>query len=138
MKLPSFKPPSFKAPTFGKPKLAHQVKAPDPLKGVALPDDIEAAPVAELDAVAKGFRERAAQEAQRFQDATDTGFYTCLVFENRAQLDAFLAGVGMLNQGDLYLDGRELAAKMGITLPAGGGQGGSAAKIDPKLAALAR
>ncbi len=92
MKLPSFKAPSFKAPTFGKPKLAHQIKAPDPLKSVALPEDIEAAPVVELDAVAKGFRERAAQEAQRFQDATDTGFYTCLVFENRAQLDASLAG----------------------------------------------
>lgn len=44
----------------------------------------------------------------------------------------------MLNQGDLYLDGRELAAKVGITLPTGGGHGGSAAKIDPKLAALAR
>lgn len=138
MKLPSFKPPSFKAPTFGKPKLAHEIKALDPLKGVDLPEDIEAAPLVELDAVAKGFRERAAQEAQRFQDATDTGYYTCVVFENRAQLDAFLTAVGMLQKGDLYLDGRQLAARMGIELPPGQGRAESAAKIDPKLASLAR
>lgn len=138
MKMPSFKAPAFKAPSFKRQPLPSMAKAPDPLKGVALPEDIEESPAIELDAVQKGFRERAAQEAQRFEDATDTGYYSCLVFENRAQLDAFLAGIGMLNQGDLYLDGREVAAKLGIALPAGGGRGGSAAKIDPKLAALTR
>lgn len=138
MKIPTFKAPSFKAPSFAKKPLPSMAKAPDPLKGVSLPDDIEESPRVELDAVQQGFRERAQQEAQRFEDATDTGYYTCVVFENRAQLDAFLTGIGMLNQGDLYLDGREMAAKLGIAIPAADRRGGSAAKIDPKLAALSR
>lgn len=138
MKIPSFKAPSFKAPSFKRAPLPSMAKAPDPLKGVKLPDDIEESPAVELNAVQKGFRERAAQEAARFEDATDTGYYSCLVFENRAQLDAFLAGIGMLNKGDLYIDGREVAAKMGIVLPVAERRAGSQPKIDSKLASLAR
>ncbi len=121
MKPPSFKVPTFKAPSFKvsgakRPPLPAMEKAPDPLKGVEMPEDIEASAATELDAVAAGFRERAAKEAARFNDATDTGYYTCLVFENRAQLDAFLKALDLDSKGELYLDGREVAARMGITI----------------------
>jgi len=121
VKLPTFKVPTFKSPTFKaeakkRPPLPSMERAPDPLAGVDLPDDPEGSAAAELDAVQKGFRARAAKEAARFNDATDTGYYTCLVFENRAQLDAFLAALDLSQEGDLYLDGREVAARMGISI----------------------
>ena len=138
----------MKAPTFKKPKLPSigpkrkplpsLTKAPDPLKGVKLPEDVEEAPAVELDAVQQGFRERAAQEAQRFEDATDTGYYTCLVAENREQLEAFLLAIGMLNKGDLFLDLREVAAALKIDLPKADSRGGSVAKIDKTFARMAR
>lgn len=138
MKMPKIKTPTIRAPKFKRSPLPSLAKAPDPLKGVDLPDDIEESPKEELTAVQEGFRERAAQEAQRFQDATDTGYYSCLVFENRDQLDAFLSGIGMLNDSDLYLDGREVAKRMGIELPPSRGVGGSKGKVDPTFANLAR
>ena len=139
MKAPSFKRPSFNRPNIAKPKpLPSLAKAPDPLKNVRLPDDIEESPKVELDAVQAGFRERAAQEAERFKDATDSGYYSCLVFENREQLDAFLTGIGMLNRGDLYLDGREVARALGIDLPKVDRAGGTPGKVDPRLLRLAR
>lgn len=138
MKAPSFKAPSFKKPMMKRMPLPSMGKAPDPLKGVKLPDDIEESPEVELSAIQKGFRERAQQEAQRFEDATDTGYYSCVVFSNRAQLDAFLSALGMLNKGDLYLDGRELAARMGIELPPDRPSGYTPPKVDPKLSALSR
>lgn len=139
------KPPSMpkmpkmpKMPGMKPRPLPSMQRAADPMKGVQLPDDLEKSPAVELSAVQQGFRDRAAQEAARFEDATDTGYYSCLVFENRDQLEAFLQGIGMLGQDDLYLDGRVLAKLMGIDLPKGGGRGGSAAKIDPKFAAMVR
>lgn len=137
---PSFKKPSFKKPNFGPKKapLPSLAKAPDPLKGVKLPEDIEESPKVELTAVQEGFRERAAQEAQRFEDATDTGYYCCLVGENRAQLDAFLEAIGMKDKDDLYLDLRSVAEALNIELPQGGSRGGSAAKVNQKFAKLVR
>jgi hypothetical protein len=140
MKPPSFKKPSFKKPNFAPKRapLPSMTKAPDPLKGVKLPDDVEESPAVELNAVQQGFRDRAAQEAQRFEDATDTGFYTCIVAENRAQLDAFLEAVGMKDKGDLFLDIRDLADALGLDIPKGGARGGSAAKVDPKFEKMVR
>ena len=143
MKAPSFKAPSIKVPTFKKPAvkrdpLPSMAKAPDPLKGVKLPDDIEESPQVELTAVQKGFRERAAQEADRFQDATDSGYYFCGVFANRAQLDAFLDYIGMKGKGDLFIDGREMCAALGIQLPPAEIRPASRAKIDKDFANLVR
>jgi hypothetical protein len=136
MKSPSFKAPSFKMPSFKVPvvkrkPLPSMEKAPDPLKGMELPDEIEASAATELDAIAAGFRDRAAKEAARFNDATDTGFYTCLVFENRAQVDAFVTALGLNGSGDMYLDGREVAAKIGINIE-------TADRIAPKSPRLDR
>lgn len=138
MKAPKFKAPSFKPPSFKRAALPSLSKAADPLKGVKPSEDIEQGVAVELDAVQQGFRDRAAQEAQRFEDATDTGYYSCLVFENRAQLDAFLAGIGMNGESDLYLDGREVARKMKIDIPTGGARGGSAGRVDPSFARMVR
>jgi hypothetical protein len=90
-----------------------------------------------LTALQQGFRDRAKAEAERFADATDTGYFTCVVFANRAQNDAFLKHIGKLHDGDLFIDGRDLAAVMGFELPPGQ-PGGSSAKIDKDFAKMAR
>lgn len=112
-------------------------KAPDPLKGLKPAETAEADAVQELDAVQQGFRDRAKQEEQRFADATDTGYYTCVVFGTRAQNDAFLEAIGKLGDDDLYIDGRDLAKLMGIELPSGMG-GGTPGKVDKTFAGMVR
>ncbi len=129
MKPPVFKAPTFTPPTIKRAPMASMVKAKDPLADVSDTGDIEADAKAEVTALQQAFRDRAAQEAARMQDATDTGYYTCVVFENRAQCEAWLLAIGKLGKGDLYLDGRDLAEFMKISLPAGGG-GGKVGKVD--------
>jgi hypothetical protein len=131
------KRPTFTRPKVKRPPLPSLKKAKDPLKGVQVPDDIEEAVEVELNAVQQGFRDRQKAEAERFLDATDSGFYTCVVFSNRAQNDAFLRAIGKLGEGDLFIDGRDLAALMKIDLPPDGG-GGKPAKPDAKFAKFVR
>ena len=95
----------------------------------------------ELDAVQQGFRDRASAESDRFQDATDTGYYFCIVMENRDQVDALLdhlRGMGANIPEDLYLDGREIARALGCELPRKGQGGGSPGKVDKTFAGMVR
>lgn len=137
MKTPTFSPPKFNKPTVRRTPLPSMVKAPDPLKDLKQRDNPEDSCADEVTALQQAFRDRSKQEAARFTDATDTGFYTCVVFSNRAQNDAFLAAIGKLGKGDLYIDGRDLAEFMGIELPASGG-GGKPGRIDKTFARMAK
>lgn len=138
MKAPTFKAPKFKKPVPKRSPLPSLAKAKDPLKGVKVPDTIEEGCEVELDAVQQAFRDRAKQEAERFQDATDTGYYSCIVAENREQLDSFLEAVGLKDKDDLFIDIRDLAAALNIKIPTGKGGGGKPAKVDPAFARLVR
>ena len=134
------KKPTFKRPQIKRPALPSMKPAPDPLKGLKPTDSFEGDTEHELDALQEGFRDRAAQEAKRFEDATDSGYYTCLVCMNRDQLDALLTGLrglGMQIAEDMFLDGRELARVLNIELPPATFPG-SAAKIDRTFAEMAR
>lgn len=116
MKKPTFKRPSFKRPKTG-PKLAHETKAADPLKDLPDVDDPQESTELEVTALQAGFRERAAQEAARFGEVTAGGYYIVLVFVNEDQADAWADASGVDHKGEAFLDGRELARKMGIELP---------------------
>ena len=122
-----------------KPLAPLVLKAADPLKNVPATDNLEADTEAQLGAVEKGFRERAAQEKERFEAATETSFYCCLVFDSGAQCDAWLKATG-LDQGasDLFVDGRVLAKMMGIELPPAVIKFDRNFKVDKKLRALSR
>ena len=114
------------------------MKAPDPLDGVNPEGNLEESTVEELGAIEKGFRERAAAEKERFLAATETSFYTCLVFDSGAQCDAFLKATGLdKGSSDLFVDGRVLAKMMGIELPPAIVDFKRDFKVDKKLAALA-
>ncbi|MBM7771741.1 hypothetical protein JOD54_001945 [Actinokineospora baliensis] len=90
---------------------------PDPLENVAYTGDLENDAAAELDAVAKGFRERTAREDDRFRLATDSEYWFALCFKTRADKEAFLRAARLLILGDKYLDGHAAARILGIPMP---------------------
>lgn len=69
--------------------------------------------------------------------ATDGANYVVLAFDSRDQVDAFLAGTGMNQGGDLFIDGRAMADRLNIKIPEASRKFNISAKVDPKLAALA-
>ena len=73
----------------------------------------------ELTDLQRGFRERMAAEQARYKATTDLSYYFTVCFESGPQADAFLAyfGIGR-GEGSLFIDGRPLADKLGIDLPA--------------------
>ncbi len=71
----------------------------------------------DLDAVQEGFRKRAADEGKRFALATDSEYWACICFQTREQKETFLAALNILKFGDRYLDGKEVAKQLGVTLP---------------------
>lgn len=141
----SFKPSIGGAGKFGKAKMGLKplaplsIKAPDPLKDSVSTGDLQADTEAQLGDLEKGFRARAAQEKARFEAATETSFYCCLVFDSGAQCDAFLKATG-LDQGasDLFVDGRVLAKMMAIPLPPAVVNFDRDFKVDRKLQSLSR
>ena len=60
------------------------------------------------------FMQRTKNEAARVELVTDTEFWCCLCFETRDQKDNFLKAAGLFDIGDKYLDGRQVARKLGI------------------------
>lgn len=66
-----------------------------------------------------GFMDRMKKEAARKNDAVDTEHWIAICFQTRVQKEQFLRALGWIDLGDKYLDGRELAAQMGIALADG-------------------
>lgn len=90
----------------------------------------------EISDVLAAFKQRAKTEQERFEAATDSEFWLGVCFQTRAQKEAFLQGVNMLQHGDKYIDGEILAKRMGIALPAADVPYNVSAKPDKKLAEL--
>lgn len=80
-------------------------------------EELETQCVAELDDVAKSFRSRMANENKRFRDMCDTEYWCCVCFTSRKQRDEFLESIEM-NPDEKYIDGREIARKIGKALKA--------------------
>lgn len=116
--------------------LAHEVDVVDPLAGLPDAGGVEESAAAEIDAIAAGFRARAAAEQRRFDAATGAAYYTVLVFEDSEQCAAFLGAVGQPGDG-LFVDGREVAARLGIELPQSTVPRPKLGRVDATLASLA-
>ena len=89
------------------------------LDEVEFSGDYEADAKIELDEVAKGFRDRLKDENTRFALATDSEYWACLCFQTREQKEVFLKALALIDLGDKYLDGQEVAKVLGVTLPEG-------------------
>lgn len=81
-------------------------------------EDAEAEAEAEVSQALTGFKARASQENQRFEDATDSEYWVALCFQTRDQKEEFLRKMGWLELGDKYLDGMLCAEASRITLEA--------------------
>ena len=90
----------------------------------------------EISATLLAFKARAKKEQERFAIATDSEYWVGVCFQTRAQKEAFLAGVNLLQHGDKYIDGELLAKRMGVPLPAADVPYNVSARPDAKFAAL--
>lgn len=115
-------------------KFSMSMKAPK--KTMPGSGNIEADCKEELGEVAAGFRARAKAETARRSSATDGDFYCCVVFQSQEQLEAFIRAARLGKPYDRFLDGRDLASKMGIELPSWEA-GSKLKKPSEKLAAMA-
>lgn len=89
---------------------------PDPLADVKHGNGLENDCNAEIDAIAAGFRHRMNRENDRFRRATDTEHWFAVCFIDRAAKERFIAAIGGTDLGDKYLDGHELARRLGIAI----------------------
>lgn len=99
---------------------ARFLRANPPAQYVEMPQptgDVEVDSAADLDAVQAGFRKRATADKSRKHLATDSEYWACLCFQTRAQKDAFLTALNLIQFGDKYLDGREVARALGVSIP---------------------
>lgn len=85
----------------------HSEPMPDPAA------DLEA----DLDDVARGFRERAGRENTRLNTWVVSGNYLVLVFATAEQRRAFLTASKWGRHGTVYIDGCLLAERLGFDLP---------------------
>ncbi|CRK55443.1 hypothetical protein [Alloactinosynnema sp. L-07] len=90
---------------------------PDPLADVDYTGDLETDSTAELDALAKGFRERTKREDDRFRLATDSEYWFAVCFKTREDKEAFLRAARLMAVGDKYLDGYAVARTLAIEMP---------------------
>src|SRR5688500_1366452 len=98
--------------------------------------DAETQSLEEMVEVLTGVKDRAAKENKRITDATDSEYWIAVCSQTRAQKEELLQKLGLLAEGDKYIDGLALARAMGIviesptpTMPK--------LKTDPKLTKLA-
>lgn len=67
----------------------------------------------------EGMRKRAKEEKQRVDSATESEYWCQIVFQSKAQRDAFFEELGKDLLDDQWVDGQRLAATLGIKLPEG-------------------
>ena len=125
------------APKPARKPLPEFMPVKDPLAGVKYTGDVEQDTVAELGAVEAAFRAREEREAIRMSNEIDSENWFAVVFETRAQKEEFLRRINLLDLGDKYFDGRDVADLLGVELSPSGREYRPEARIDSKLAALA-
>lgn len=86
---------------------------PDPLEDVEYGDNTAENAAAELTAMQKAYRERAAAESKRHFAATDSRFWFAVAFEDHEAKNRFLKAAG-LEAGIQYITGDLFAAALGI------------------------
>ena len=144
--MSALKRPNTSIPKAGKGGGLKKIRKPlvslqsveDPINEDAVTGNVEQDAAQELTDVQAGFRERMKQEQERFLTATDSSYYFSVVFESGEQASAFLQAVGLDGDGDLFIDGRELADVFGVELPEANVNFKRQFGPDKKLAKLAK
>jgi hypothetical protein len=87
----------------------------DPLEDVDFdPNDLEASATAEMSEIVRLIREKKKESSDRFRIANDTDYWVALCFQCREQRDEFLRKAGWSDVGEKYLNGLEIARRLGV------------------------
>lgn len=70
----------------------------------------------ELSEVLAKFKDSAKVEKDVYWDNVDSEYWVAICFQSREQKEAFLLRAGLLDMGDKYLDGLEVAERMEIDI----------------------
>ena len=97
--------------------------------------NIEQDCIDELKEVSKLSESRKA-ESQLFKDNTDANYFSCIIFNTKAQRDEFIEKVGLTPEDPQYINGLELAQKVGINIEAKSRIAPKSFKISSKLVDL--
>lgn len=127
----------------GKPKIqpgaVDQIDLVDPLANVPVTGDLQTDADAEISATRAALRESDRKQREAITLAVDSEFWFAVVFQSRAQKEAFLAALDWLALGNKYLDGLELCRKLGIVVPKAALRHGITRRaIDAKLVQITR
>ena len=95
----------------------HYQEADDPIANLRDTGSVQENARQELKAIQSAFKRRVQNEKHNISKRFDTEYWFCAVFEDRAQKEAFLAALDLLDAGDKYVDGRALAHRLDIKLP---------------------
>lgn len=87
------------------------------LRAVQYTGDLQADAYAEAEALRFSFRDRKRAQKAAVDAAMDREFYCVVVFQSRAQKEAWLSALDILEDGDKYVDGQLLAERQKISLP---------------------
>lgn len=115
----------------------------DPLANVPVTGSMEKDSIVEVQTLADAFadnplKKRFRESRREHEIRTDSRYWTCVCFESREQLEQFLKLTKMDADGSLqYIDGRKLAANIGIQLESENPKF-IPAKVDPTWEKLAR
>lgn len=89
----------------------------DPLEGLEDTGSVQENAKQELTAIQTSFKDSVANEKKNITHRFDTEYWFAVVFEDRAQKTAFLTALGLLAEGDKYVNGYLLAHRLNIELP---------------------
>jgi len=116
-----------------------QTPQPTGPRAAAGENGVEAGPLEqesqeELSELLQGFKQRARNEQERFDHATQSDFWVTAVFQTFEQAQAFRAAIGQPAQK--YVDGYAVAKHLGIELPPADVSYNTGSRQDLKLIAL--
>jgi len=90
---------------------------PNPLEGLPVLPGAQENADQEISAVRKALKLADRTAHDRFVLAMDSEYWFSVIFQSREQKETFLNLLGWMIVGDKYLDGLELARRMGLRLP---------------------
>jgi hypothetical protein len=96
--------------------IASKFKRDHPFDGIEYTDNDEVDTAQEFNEIQKGFMARNKAEQERFQLATDSEYWCCLVFQSREQKEQFLRAMKWMVHGDKYIDGVKVAKSLNVDL----------------------
>lgn len=75
-------------------------------------------------------------ESKTFNNNVNANYFTCLIFNTQEQLDEFIQKVGIICEDRQYINGLELAQKLGINIESPSRMAPKKFKISSKLVDL--